>query len=110
MDRAAAWLAVLGSVVFDLTFFNEVTQSHETLRLIHAQVIDSCIAVIISRPVIRENHKVHRIPLYFDEGTLPGPAIVARDNTINMVARSLVAHAPHLWHKATTTPNALSQC
>ena len=50
-----------------------VTQSHETLRNIHAQVIDSCIAVIISRPVIRENHMVHRIPLYFDEGTRSKP-------------------------------------
>jgi hypothetical protein len=31
--------AVLGNVVFDLTFLNEVTQLHETLRNIHAQVI-----------------------------------------------------------------------
>jgi hypothetical protein len=61
--------AVLGNVVFDITFLNKVTQSHETLRNIHTQVIDSCIVVIISRPVIRENHMVHRIPLYFDEGT-----------------------------------------
>ena len=33
--------AILGSVVFDLTFLNEVTQSHETIRNIHAQVLDS---------------------------------------------------------------------
>ena len=38
--------AILSSVVFDLTFLNEVTQSHETIRNIHAQVPDSCIAVI----------------------------------------------------------------
>ena len=50
--------AILGSVVFDLTFL---------IRNIHAQVLDSCIAVIISRPLIRENHLVHKIPLYFDE-------------------------------------------
>jgi hypothetical protein len=41
---------ILGSVY--LTFFNEVSQSHETINNIHAQIIDSCIAVIISRPVI----------------------------------------------------------
>ena len=41
--------AILGSVVFDLTFFNEVTQSHETIHNIHAQVLDSSIAVIIGR-------------------------------------------------------------
>ena len=61
--------AILGSVVFDLTFFNEVTQSHETIHNIHAQVLDSCIAVIIGRPLIRENHLVQKIPLYFDEVT-----------------------------------------
>ena len=44
-----------------------MTQSHETIHNIHAQVLDSCIAVIFSRPVIRENHLVQKIPLYFDE-------------------------------------------
>jgi hypothetical protein len=65
--------AILGSVVFDLTFFNEVTQSHETIHNIHAQVLDSCIAVIIGRPLIRENHLVQKIPLYFDEVTRSKP-------------------------------------
>ena len=51
---------ILGSVYFELTFFNEVSQSHETINNIHAQIIDSCIAVIISRPVIRENHLVQK--------------------------------------------------
>ena len=55
---------ILGSVYFDLTFFNEVSQSHETLNNIHAQVIDSCIAVIISRdtrePPRAENSSVLR--------------------------------------------------
>ena len=57
--RAAITQVSLGNVEFDLTFLNEVTQLNETLRNIHAQVIDSCIAVIISRPVICENHMVH---------------------------------------------------
>ena len=39
---------ILGSAVFDLTFLNEVTRQHDTIKDIHAQVIDSCIAVIIA--------------------------------------------------------------
>jgi len=56
-----------------LNFLNEVLQSHETIRNIHAQVIDSCMAEIITRPVIRGNHMVHKTPLYFDEGTHSKP-------------------------------------
>jgi hypothetical protein len=37
-----------GSVVFDLTFLNEVSKQHETIKDIHAQVLDSCIAIISS--------------------------------------------------------------
>jgi hypothetical protein len=59
--------SILGSVVFDLTFLNEVSRRHETIKDIHAQVVDSCIAVIISRPLIRANHLVQKIPLNFDE-------------------------------------------
>ena len=58
---------ILESVVFDLTFLNEVSKQHETIKDIRAQVLDSCIAIIVGRPIIRENHLVHRIPLYFDE-------------------------------------------
>ena len=46
-----------------------MTQSHETIHNIHAQVLDSFIAVILVRPLIRENHLVQKIPLYFDEVT-----------------------------------------
>jgi hypothetical protein len=55
---------ILGSVVFDL---NEVSRRHETITDIHAQVINSCIAVIISRPLIRANHLVQKLLFYFDE-------------------------------------------
>jgi hypothetical protein len=58
---------VLGSVVFDLTFLSEVTRQHGTIKDIHAQVIDNRTAVIIGRPIIRGNHLVRKIPLYFDE-------------------------------------------
>ena len=58
---------ILGSVVFDLTFLSEVTRQHGTIKDIHAQVIDSRIAVIIGRPIIRGNHLVRKIPLYFDQ-------------------------------------------
>ena len=58
---------VYGCVEFDLTFVNEVTNEPETIFSIHAKIIDSCIDIIISRPVIRENHLVHKLPHYFDE-------------------------------------------
>ena len=56
---------IYGTVVFDLTFFNEVTQSDNTLRGITANVI-GCIEVIIGLPDIRMHRLIHRIPSYFD--------------------------------------------
>ena len=53
--------SIYGTVVFDLTFFNEVTKSDNILKNIEANVIDSCIEVII-----RSHRLVHRIPSYFD--------------------------------------------
>jgi hypothetical protein len=51
-----------GSVVFDLTFFNEVTKSDNLLKNIEANVMDSCIEVIIGLSDIRSHRMVHRIP------------------------------------------------
>ena len=42
--------SIYGTVVFDLTFFNEVTKSDNILKNIEANVIDSCIEVIIGMP------------------------------------------------------------
>ena len=64
---------IYGSVVFNLTFFNEVTRSNETLYRLHANVIDSCIDIIVGRPVIREHHLIQKIPHYFDETTSSRP-------------------------------------
>ena len=64
---------VYGSVDFDLTFLNEVTRRHETIFAINAKIIDSCIDIIVSRPVIREYHLVHKFPYYFDEVTRSKP-------------------------------------
>ena len=58
--------SIYGTVVFDLTFFNEVTKSDNILKNIEANVIDSCIEVIIGLPDIRSHRLVHRIPSYFD--------------------------------------------
>ena len=58
--------SLYGTVVFDLTFFIEVTKSDKTLKNIEANVIDSCIEVIIGLPDIRSHRLVHRIPSYFD--------------------------------------------
>ena len=58
--------SIYGTVVLDLTFFNEVTKSDNILKSIEANVIDSCIEVIIGLPDIRSHWLVHRIPSYFD--------------------------------------------
>jgi hypothetical protein len=60
------FFTVYGTVVFDLTLFNEVTQSDDILTNIRASVIDSCIEVIIGLPDIRVHRLIHRIPSYFD--------------------------------------------
>ena len=62
---------IYGTVVFDLTFFNEVTRSDNILKSIEANVIDSCIEVIVGLPDIRSLRLVHLIPSYFDS---PDPA------------------------------------
>ena len=58
--------SIYGTVVFDLTLFNEVTKSDNILKNIEANAIDSCIEVIIGLPDIRSHRLVHRIPSYFD--------------------------------------------
>ena len=58
--------SVYGNVVFDLTLFNKVTRSDYVLRDIKANVIDSCIEVIIGLPDIRSHRLIHLIPSYFD--------------------------------------------
>ena len=58
--------SVYSTVVFDLTLFNEVTQSDDILTNIPASVIDSCIEVIIGLPDIKVHRLIHRIPSYFD--------------------------------------------
>ena len=62
--------SIYGSVVFNLTFLNEVTRSNGTPYHLYANVIDSCIEIIVCRPVIREHHLIQKIPQYFDETTL----------------------------------------
>jgi hypothetical protein len=58
--------SLYGTVVFDLTLFNEVTQSDDILTNIRASVIDSCIEVTIGLPDIRVHRLIHRIPSYVD--------------------------------------------
>jgi hypothetical protein len=53
---------ILESVIFDLTFLNEVSKQHETIKDIHAQVLDSCIAIIVGRSIMRVNHLVRKSP------------------------------------------------
>ena len=58
--------SVYGSVVFDLTLFNEVTRKDHVISNIKASVIDSCIEVIVGLPDIRSHRLIHLIPSYFD--------------------------------------------
>ena len=52
---------IYGTVTFDLTFFNEITKSDNVLRGITANVIDSCIELIIGLPDIRSHRLILRI-------------------------------------------------
>ena len=49
---------ILGNFVFDLTFLNEVSKQYETIKDIHAQVLDSLLDIIVGRSILRENHLV----------------------------------------------------
>jgi len=84
-----------GSVVFDLTFLNEVSKQHETIKDIHAQVLDSCIAIIVGRSIVRENHLVRKIPLYFNE--IPNIPLVAQrySDTLRSLSALRTDH-PHV--------------
>jgi hypothetical protein len=75
--------SIYGTVVFDLTFFNEVTKSDNILKSIEANVIDSCIEVIIGLPDIRSHRLVHRIPSYFDS---PDPTHLAPPQGISQAS------------------------
>jgi len=75
--------AIYGTVVFDLTFINEVAKSDNTLKSIGANVIDSCIEVIIGLPDIRSHRLVHRIPSYFDS---PDPTYLVRPQGISQAS------------------------
>ena len=70
---AAVSLASTSQSLFNLTFFNEVTRSNETLYHLHANVIDSCIDNIVGHLVIREHHLIQKIPHYFDKTTSSKP-------------------------------------
>jgi len=53
---------VIGIDVFNLTLSHEVMRSNETLYSLHTKIIDSCIDIIVSRPVLREHPLVHKFP------------------------------------------------
>ena len=70
---------VYGCVVFDITFVNEVTNNPETNFYIITKIIDSCIDIIIGRPIMRAYHLVHKIPRYFDEVSRSRPYLSHSD-------------------------------
>jgi hypothetical protein len=70
--------SIYGSVVLDLTLFNEVTRTDHVIRNIKASVIDSCIEVIVGLPDIRSHRLIHLIPSYFDT---PDPTYLEPQST-----------------------------
>ena len=85
-----------GTVVFDLTLFNEVTQSDDILTSIRASVIYSCIEVIIGLPDIRVHRLIHRIPFYFNTPEATRPLSLVRPNIIGPATN--VAVCRHVRH------------
>ena len=73
--------SIYGTVVFDLTFFN---MSDNILKSIEANVINSCIEVIIGLPDIRSHRLVHRITSYFDSP--PPPQGISQASTLPTIA------------------------
>ena len=51
----AELVSLAGSVNYNLTIFNEVTRSNETLYRLHANVIDSCIDIIVGTILLFES-------------------------------------------------------
>ena len=80
--------SIYGTVVFDLTFFNEITKYDNILKSIEANVIDTCTEVIIGLPDIRSHRLVHRIPSYFDSRTSGYPSDNCLTSTKNSRATS----------------------
>jgi hypothetical protein len=81
--------SIYGTVVFGLTFFNEVMKSDNILKSTEANVIDSCIEVIIGLPDIRSHRLVHRIPSYFDSPDptyLSPPQGISQANTLPTIS------------------------
>ena len=90
--------SIYGSVVFDLTLFNEVTRTDYILRDIRANVIDNCIEVIVGLPDIRSDRLIHIIPYYFDtpDPTYLEPQTTSQghDSTVSRDSATLSLLAP----------------
>ena len=96
--------SIYGSLVFDLTHFNEVTRTDYILRGIRASMIDSCIEVIVGLPDIRAHRLIHIIPFYFDT---PDPTYLEPQTTSQ-------GHDPTISRDSTTLsllrPNMNTPC
>ena len=64
---ALAGTSLTSSTYRSVSFFNELSELNKMIVSIKAKVIDSCLEVIIGRPLIRSHHLTRKIPSYFDE-------------------------------------------
>ena len=88
-----------------------MTQLHKRIRNIHAQVLDSCIAVIsVGRWYARTTWFKRHLFTSMSSPAL-SPTWVSQcclwqrnhQREQGVMDHSLVSHAPYLWHRATTT-------
>jgi hypothetical protein len=64
-----------GSVVFDVSFYNEVSREIETISSLKATILDSKYPLIIGRPLIRKHKLARKVLTFFeDEDDKPGEA------------------------------------
>ncbi len=82
--------------------------AYSLLYRLHANVIDSCIGIIVGRPVIWERHLIQKIPHYFDETTSSRPDL---SQSVTPVTPSLAKLSRVCVQPCTTcTPFVLQGC
>jgi transposase InsO family protein len=54
-----------GAIAFDLSFLNETSHQQETIRCLHAKIINSKFDIIIGLPSIRENNLLSKLTHHF---------------------------------------------
>lgn len=95
----------LGSLVFHVTFLNEVSHKKETLFNIKATILDSQFQLIIGLPLIRQHDITAKIPSFFSphrkvtDVTLLTPAIIPPARTHTVSALTALDSSESAWER-----------